>query len=108
VYQELGDNPVSEDEQINAGVCVSTFSPVAAAVQNHLSRGQQTALVCEIERWIKTTAVEQKHTFQLPSVEAYMPQRLGSSAAGVCLAILEEVYAASHVCSRLTDDAVSC
>lgn len=86
MYQKLGDSPVCESEM---DVCISAFSPVAEAVRKHFSRGQETALVREIERWIQATAVEQEHTFELPSVEAYLAQRLGSSAAGVCLAILE-------------------
>ena len=70
-------------------------------LSNLLLLEQRRTLMQEIELFISMSELEQRTQLSecLPSVEAYLHRRMGTSAVGVCLAIHE--YVSSPLSSLL-------
>ena len=88
----LADNPPpGNPSDPPVPTTLRSFNPVGEAAAFRMTRGQRLRLLAELHRYMEACATEQHSELsgRAPTVDEYLPCRMGTSAAGFVVANLE-------------------
>lgn len=88
----LADNPrPGNPADPPAPPTLRSFNPIGEAAAFRMTRGQRLRLLSELHRYMEACETEQHSELsgRAPTIEEYLPCRMGTSAAGFVVANLE-------------------